>query len=188
MNAAAAKALDCFAFRECHGTKDLPMLRCHDEPYLKGKAPPLPEPPNGITLINSLLHIEEKCSKHGNDQSNTTSEPLEAITAKNTADSPKGTLHKWYTDYWRRVSKSLFVASHSSLTSRVPDKNSFTTWSNLKFNAAERRFTSVFTCPWTGERFLSGKLIGDGHEYFEEDFLFENGHQGVMKRLVWYRE
>mmetsp|Transcript_16583 Transcript_16583/g.33565 ORF Transcript_16583/g.33565 Transcript_16583/m.33565 type:complete len:348 (+) Transcript_16583:1-1044(+) len=187
MNAAAAKALDCFAFRECHGKNDVPILRCREEPYFRGNAPPLPEPPRGVTLINSLLHIEKNHPKQGSDQSISTNGPSKSTPVNNTADSPKAILHQWYTDYWRRISKSFFMASHSSVKQRMPEKDSFTTWSNRKFNSAERRFTSVFICPWTGERFLSGKLIGQNNSYSEEDFSFENAHQTIRKKLVWYR-
>lgn len=188
MNAAAAKALDCFAYRECHGKNEVPILRCCDEPYFRGNAPPLPEPPKGVTLINSRLHIEKNHPTQGNDQSISTSGPSKSTPVKNTTDSPKAILHQWYTDYWRRISKSFFMASHCSVKQRLPEKDSFTTWSNRKFNSAERRFTSVFICPWTGERFLSGKLIGENNSYSEEEFLFVNAHQTISKKLVWYRE
>ena len=43
MNAAAAKVLDCFSFRRCHGTEKEPYKRCVDSPYLACDAPQLPE-------------------------------------------------------------------------------------------------------------------------------------------------
>ena len=41
MNAAAARALDCFSLRECDGTEIAPSQRCEDEPYMSKEDAPL---------------------------------------------------------------------------------------------------------------------------------------------------
>ena len=57
MNAAAAKALDCFSLRECHETEKVPTQRCEDAPYLSQEdAPALPTLPEGISLPSE--HIQ----------------------------------------------------------------------------------------------------------------------------------
>jgi len=53
MSAAAAKALDSFALRECDGNTAVALLqnRCEDAPYMTNEdAPPLPILPSGISL------------------------------------------------------------------------------------------------------------------------------------------
>ena len=58
MNAAAAKALDCFSRRECHGKENalLSQQRCHDAAYLSEEdACAIPIPPDGIDL--PTIHI-----------------------------------------------------------------------------------------------------------------------------------
>jgi len=53
MNAAAARALDCFSMRECDDgmTKAVPSSqRCENAPYLNDHAPLLPEIPTGVSL------------------------------------------------------------------------------------------------------------------------------------------
>ncbi|KAL7539816.1 hypothetical protein ACHAXR_009636 [Thalassiosira sp. AJA248-18] len=60
MNAAAAKALDCFSLRECHGTGAKPIQQCEDAPYLsKDDAPALPALPKGISLPSKLVHPDD---------------------------------------------------------------------------------------------------------------------------------
>jgi len=55
MNAAAAKALDCFSLRECHGTDMTPIRRCQDAPVSEEDAPVLPTLPTGIDLPTILI-------------------------------------------------------------------------------------------------------------------------------------
>jgi len=58
MNAAAAKALDCFSRRECHGKENAPLAqqRCRDAAYLSEEdAPAIPIPPDGIDLPTILI-------------------------------------------------------------------------------------------------------------------------------------
>jgi hypothetical protein len=54
MNAAAAKALDCFSLRACHGTERTPLRRCRDAPYLLEGNTPFPLP-TGIQLPTALI-------------------------------------------------------------------------------------------------------------------------------------
>ena len=64
MNAAAAKALDCFSLRECHGTEAAPGRRCRDAPYPSGgDAPALPTPPAGTGLPTALIRAEDSSSE-----------------------------------------------------------------------------------------------------------------------------
>ena len=185
MNAAAAKALDCFSFRECQESNDVPFLRCADAPYSKENPPPLPKLPEGVTLPKVFMpnackdppySIHDIALDNGSKR-----KELSNLTAKQA-------LHQWYETYWRRISKSHFVLSHSSTKRRLPEKDCFSSWTNRKSNAEERRFTSVFTCPWTGERYLSGKLIGKDREYYVGDAILDEKPEGSVKRLVWYRK
>lgn len=55
MNAAAARALDCFSFRD---TGEAQRCRCRDEPYpSEDDAPTLPTPPSGASLPTELLTL-----------------------------------------------------------------------------------------------------------------------------------
>ena len=57
MNAAAAKALDCFSFRskDDDSSDSRPMMyRCDDEAYVEGEAPRLILPPN-VVLPTELI-------------------------------------------------------------------------------------------------------------------------------------
>ena len=53
MNAAAARALDCFSMRDCDDgmTKAVPTRQlCDNAPYLHDHGPLLPEIPTGVSL------------------------------------------------------------------------------------------------------------------------------------------
>ena len=54
MNAAAAKALDCFAFR-ANDASDNSRQRCDDEPYFEDEAPALSSPPPKVELPKELI-------------------------------------------------------------------------------------------------------------------------------------
>lgn len=54
MNAAAAKALDCFSLRNSDGTRVAAQL-CADAPYFPGDAPTLPMLPDEIMLPTKLI-------------------------------------------------------------------------------------------------------------------------------------
>ena len=54
MNAAAAKALDCFAFRENNNSSSS-LQRCDDEPYFEDEAPALSSPPPNVELPKELI-------------------------------------------------------------------------------------------------------------------------------------
>jgi hypothetical protein len=179
---------DCFAYRDCNGVK--PPMRCLDAPYLKGKAPPLPSLPHGLTLPTCILSCQKQSSNNA-----TIIGPSPATkndTALN-AQPKKVLLNTWYLTYWRRIKDTTFKLSHPSENIRLPDKDSFATWSNLqvKGKATIKLFTSVFTCQWSGERFLSGKLVDKQMQYLEQNFQLgvPDTEEGVeTKALVWYRK
>ena len=60
MNAAAAKALDCFSLRRCHGTDKEPWQRCVDSPYLSTDQPNLPDLPHNVVLPTLTLSEQEE--------------------------------------------------------------------------------------------------------------------------------
>lgn len=171
---AAAKTLDCYAFRACDDLFKKPFMRCSDAPHMKGKAPALPSLPDGVVLPTNALEIKTA--------------GLNLPSADTTIDcSPKILLMNWYQFYWRRIDEPSFRLSHPSVQIRTPHKDSYTTWS-VK---SPKLFTSVFVCPWTGERFLSGKLVDKKMEYFEQNFILgDQGSKkgGEIRSLVWYRK
>lgn len=62
MNAAAAKALDCFSLREFHRTDNAPpaQRRCRDAPHTsEDDAPVLPIPPTGVDFPTVLFRQED---------------------------------------------------------------------------------------------------------------------------------
>ncbi|KAL3781907.1 hypothetical protein HJC23_004092 [Cyclotella cryptica] len=193
-DAAAAKALDCFAFRECHGSDEKPDVRCLDLPYLKENAPPMPALPDGVIFPTSPFTVfsdNPESVENKQPSSNGPAKTIVSSSGDSSNDTPKQALYKWYEAYWRRINKTSFKLSHSSVTRRVPEKDSFSTWSNslAKSKTSTKLFTSVFVCPWTGERFLSGKLADEHKECLEADFdLKEKGSEEVETRtLMWYR-
>lgn len=175
-------ALDCYDFRGCNNLHKKLSNRCIDAPHIKGEAPTLPSLPGGIVLPTKTLEAK-------------TMSPYDASARPNlsTADaalqgSPKQILLKWYKDYWRRVGESSKL-SYPSVKRRLPENDSYATWSNNSQVKGPHLFTSVFVCPWTGERFLSGKLIDKQMEYFVQNFMLgvqgsEEG--GEVRSLVWY--
>ena len=167
-------------------------LRCQDMPYLKDNAPTLPPLPDGVVLPTTVLKISGKPKGDEKKSPAFQFQKTKAAVNNDANDSPKNALIKWYEEYWRRINKTSFTLSHTSVTRRLPGKDYFATWSSLgaKGKHPIQLFTSVFVCPWTGERFLSGKLAGRQLEYLERDFDFgEQGAKNVeTKTLVWYRK
>lgn len=177
---------DCFAYRDSEKGTEEQRLRCLDAPYIQGKAPPLPSLPDGLTLPTSVLDVNRKSS------SVTSVGPNPAPTSAVENGPPSHVLTNWYSAYWRRISKGPFKLSHPKEKIRIPQKDSFATWSNLQVRdkSSIKLFTSVFVCPWTGERHLSGKLINKQMQYVEQNF--ELGVQGCdegveTRKLVFYR-
>jgi hypothetical protein len=167
------------------GSNEKQKLRCLDAPYIQGKAPPLLSLPDGLRLPTFALDVEKKSSSDANVGPNPA--PISVIAN----DPPCHVLTNWYSTYWRRISKGSFKLAHPTEKARLPDKDSFTTWSNLQIRgqATIKLYTSVFVCPWTGERFLSGKLVEKQMQYMEQHF--ELGVQGSeegaeTRKLVWY--
>lgn len=59
MNAAAARALDCFSLRDCHRTEEKPTQLCEDAPYLSKDDAYLPTLPSDITLPSKLIQPQD---------------------------------------------------------------------------------------------------------------------------------
>ena len=59
MKAVAAKALNCFSLRECHGMDMTPMQRFQDAPVSKDDAPVLPTLPTGIDLPIIFIPLDD---------------------------------------------------------------------------------------------------------------------------------
>ena len=149
MNAAAARALDCFSLRKCHETEMKPFQRCEDMPYLKGCAPDLPSLPDGISLP-TLVHelpIQQ------------TMPPL----------PPKRALNDWYLKYGKQLLE--IGAIPRAEANFTPGKEFYSSWSNYK-KGSNTRYTAVFTCPWTGERFASGGILGEEDKFSEVMNIF----------------
>lgn len=178
---------DCFAYRDSNGSNDKQRLQCLDAPYLQGKAPPLLSLPDGLTLPTSALDVKKTSS------SDRTAGPHPATIKAVENGPPSHVLTNWYSAYWRRISKGSFKLAHPTEKARLPDsKDSFATWSNLQIRdkATIKLYTSVFVCPWTGERFLSGKLVDKQMQYMEKNFELgvQGSEEGVeTRKLVWYR-
>lgn len=62
-----------------------------------------------------------------------------------------------------------------------PDKSCFATWSNL-LQGSKMRFTSVYTCPLTGERFASGMLRGE-ENYVKDYMLYDSEKEELVSRF-----
>jgi hypothetical protein len=151
-----------------------------DAPYIQGKAPPLPSLPDGLTLPTSVLEVKRKSSLD-----------IGPNPAPVENGPPSHVLTNWYSAYWRRISKGAFKLSHPKEKVRIPQKDSFATWSNLQVRdkSSIKLFTSVFVCPWTGERHLSGKLVNKQMQYVEQNFELgvQGSDEGVeTRKLVWY--
>lgn len=154
----------------------------------------MPTLPDGVILPTSSLTVSNNPESVDNTHPFLieSTKAIISTSGDSSNDTPKQALYKWYEAYWRRINKTSFTLSHSSAARRVPEKDSFSTWSNMlaKSKSSTKLFTSVFVCPWTGERFLSGKLVDKQMECLEQDFdLKTEGSKEVQtKTLIWYRE
>ena len=83
------------------------------------------------------------------------SEPLQS-DLKEGSVAPRAELYQYY------IEKGLANEEAQRL------KDYFTTWSN-DAKSHELKFTSIFTCPITGEHFACGKLKNGGGEVIVED-------------------
>mmetsp|Transcript_23026 Transcript_23026/g.49842 ORF Transcript_23026/g.49842 Transcript_23026/m.49842 type:complete len:514 (-) Transcript_23026:67-1608(-) len=145
--AAAARALDCFSLRRCHGTKKSPFPRCIDSPYLSaGNAPKLPDLPSVVVLPIPF--------SHGGDGKQ-----------QDVVIPPKQALNEWYTSFSKKLQNVGIVVDEGI----GPQKECYSSWSNRK-GSPDTLFTAIFTCHLTGERFASGKLVGE--EAHEEDYWY----------------
>ncbi len=148
INAAAARALDCFSFRKCHGTNRRPSKRCQDDPYLVCDAPPLPALPNSVTLLNTQLR----------------NFPMQSMRTPKTP--AKGAINEWCMKIGKRLEAIGAIPSFSG--ERQASKECFSCWTG----ASNGLFTAVFTCPWTGERFASGKMVGCEEKLTQIECIF----------------
>ena len=141
-----------------------------------------------MSLPTNTLILQKKTS------SNTSNRPTPP-SKKNVAtkEPPTHILNNWYNAYWHRINSAAFKLAHPAEKKRSPQKEHFSTWSNLQVqgNIKIKLFTSVYVCPWSGERFLSGKLIDKQMQYMEQDFELgvQGSEEGVeTRKLVWYRK
>ncbi|KAL7514931.1 hypothetical protein ACHAXN_013065 [Cyclotella atomus] len=79
--------------------------------------------------------------------------------------SPKAALNEWYQHFQKRLREM-----GGTLTMDSPEQKTYASWNNI---VANRLFTSVFTCPMTGERFASGTLADKQYDkvpmYYDSD-------------------
>lgn len=159
MIAAAARALDCFSHRRCHGTEKVLYPRCIygslDSPYLSaGDAPKLPVLPPGVVLPISFSH-----GGGGNQD--------DAVLP------PKQALNEWYDSF----SKKLDLAGIVMDGGIGPQKECYIALSNQE-SSPKTLFTAIFTCHLTGERFASGTLVGQ--EAHHEDYWYLDCETGTV--------
>ena len=156
MNAAAARALDCFSLRKYHGTDKRPYERCLDAPYLSAAdAPSLPSLHSGVKFPTAL------------GQEGT------AVSAM-LPSAVKASLCEFY----RKLHASGTTCMH--VDDCLPGKENYSCWSN-RMQKQYQRFTAVFTCPLTGERFASGKA-GDEGSYKEDFWLYDRNEPRLIPR------
>mmetsp|Transcript_21305 Transcript_21305/g.38564 ORF Transcript_21305/g.38564 Transcript_21305/m.38564 type:complete len:443 (+) Transcript_21305:146-1474(+) len=159
MNAAAARALDCFSLRRCHGTEKAPFQRCLDSPYLSspaGNAPKLPELSSGVVLPTPF--------SQGN----------EGVHA---ASPPKQALNDWYISFTKKLDIVGIVVEEPANESG-PRNECYSCWSNNLYSP-NTLFTAIFTCHLTGERFKSGKVFGEEDAY-KEDYWYYDRRESVL--------
>jgi hypothetical protein len=146
MNAAAAKALDCFSLRRCHGTDKTPHQRCEEPPYLSLEdAPRLSDLPPGVVL------------------------PGPESEGHEVTPPPKQALAEYYASFFKMLDLAGF-RTNSPANELVPGKESYSSWGlNMEHNP--ELWTAIFTCHLSGERFQSGKLNG-GEGTYKEDYMY----------------
>ena len=173
LNAAAAKALDCFSLRRCFGSDKSPWQRCIDSPYmLATDALPLPDLPSGVVLPTCLPH--------------------EALT-----DPPKYALAEHYISYLQKL-KSAGFTLECLANEMAPGNDCYSSWSNMESTPL---YSAIFTCHLSAERFKSGKLIGKEGTYIEEFMSFDKQARMLVPEktmcqsediivkinVIWYR-
>jgi len=166
-NAAAAKYLDCMSLRMCHGTERTPYIRCVDPPYLKGEGPPLPTLPPDVKL--PIVDVDA------------------AIMAGNSiapSTNTKRALVEWYISFWKDMDE-VGLTILPDVERRIPNNpECYSCWSNMMMDGKGRRFTGLFVCPLTGEKFLSGKLVHDDNNDWTEDHMFyHNDRELLLSKL-----
>ena len=149
MNAAAARALDCFSLRRCHGTKKEPWRRCEEFPYLSPEyAPQLPDLPPDVALPG----------------------PSRESEGDEVAPPPRQVLAESYTSFFKKLALVGF-RTNGPANELVPGKESYSCWPRMNMKHYPELWTAIFTCHLSGERFQSGKLIcGEGT--YQEDYMY----------------
>eukprot|EP00804_Cyclotella_cryptica_P027088 CCRYP_013621-RA/>CCRYP_013621-RA protein AED:0.37 eAED:0.37 QI:407/1/1/1/1/1/3/65/430 len=159
ITAAAARTLDVFSLRRCQDVDMQPFRRCRDAPYLYAQdAPRLPDLPRNVFLPTKL---ELHCKPKL---------------------SPKRALKEWYNAF-----QSKLRSKGGTLTMDDPDKSCYATWSNL-LQGSKMRFTSVYTCPLTGERFTSGMLRGGEDNYVKDYMVYDSEKKELVSRFKFNGE
>jgi hypothetical protein len=148
------------SLRKCHGTERLPFQRCVDSPYLEGEGPTLPTlPPNiELPIVNDQIMM-------GGDEGGIEDTPITQV---------KRSLGDWYISFWKKLNEIGIIPP--SVECKIPSNKSerYSCWSNMQDSRENgRRFTALFVCPLTGEKFLSGKLANEedwtvNHMYYDE--------------------
>ena len=162
INAASAKALDCFSLRRCHSTEKRPHQRCVDLPYLAEHAPELQDLPSGVELPEPLA--QDISTSNGVSK-----------------DPPKAALHCWYMTFAKKLDQKGIVLGDGMDPNECgtqKDGASFSTWTNQK-HSPHTLFTSVFTCHLSGERFASGKL-GSADDYKVECMFYNDRDDNLI--------
>lgn len=202
MNAAAAKALDCFSFRECIGSNDVPAYRCRDAPHLKNAISLSPVLPIGVVLPAVLLlsdNDKTRVAKEDNlqiddepgnicnhesrkkeviicDEIKKTGNKLEATDVPIKRISSNAPLkHKSAAAPRQELNEAYIMMGCQSQINDL--KQCYTTWYDEHHNPKphEKKFTCIFTCPITGEHFACGYWDNGG------SIISEGG-------VFWYRE
>jgi hypothetical protein len=153
LQAAAAKALDCFSLRRCHGTEKHPSQRCVDLPYLIGDAPALPDLPPDVTLPPPLSPTPRGEGGH-----------VASLIP------PKQALKEWDDSFFKKLN-DVGIVLKSLEDEGVQRRERYSCWSNRK-ESPDTLFTAVYTCHLSGERFPSGRLFGQEDAYEEHDWYY----------------
>lgn len=136
------------SLRRCQDNARQPHRRCRDEPYLLQKDAP------------EFQDVELPLKVQIHDY-------------RDVPDfAPRKALNEWYQAF-----KSKLKQMGGTLTMDDPDKSCYVSWMNL-LQGENMLFTSVFTCPLTGQRFPSGMLSGGT---YVQDFMYYDSNQGELK-------
>jgi len=71
------------------------------------------------------------------------------------------------------------------MTSQKPSAGCYSSWANMLDGEGQRRFTGLFVCPLTGEKFASGKLVNDG--CWTEDHMYYDEERGLLLSNIRFR-